>query len=67
MVLIPVLCPHCQSDQVIRGGKTKTGQQRYKWVVYFRIADKYLGPLASGLSGVNQPVPRSQIRFSASR
>jgi insertion element IS1 protein InsB len=30
MVLIPVLCPHCQSDQVIRGGKTKAGQQRYK-------------------------------------
>ena len=30
MVLIPVLCPHCQSDQVIRGGKTKTGNQRYK-------------------------------------
>jgi len=30
MVLIPVLCPHCQSDQVIRGGKTKVGKQRYK-------------------------------------
>ena len=30
MVLISVLCPHCQSDQVIRGGKTKAGQQRYK-------------------------------------
>ena len=30
MVLIPVLCPHCQSDQVIKGGKTKTGKQRYK-------------------------------------
>jgi insertion element IS1 protein InsB len=30
MVLIPVRCPHCQSDQVIRGGKTKTGKQRYK-------------------------------------
>jgi len=30
MVLIPVLCPHCQSDQVIRGGKTKAGKQRYK-------------------------------------
>ena len=30
MVLIPVLCPHCHSDQVIRGGKTKTGIQRYK-------------------------------------
>lgn len=30
MVLIAVRCPHCQSDQVIRGGKTKTGKQRYK-------------------------------------
>ena len=30
MVLIPVLCPHCHSNQVIRGGKTKAGQQRYK-------------------------------------
>jgi insertion element IS1 protein InsB len=30
MVLIPVLCPHCQSDDVIKGGKTKAGIQRYK-------------------------------------
>jgi InsA N-terminal domain len=30
MVLMPVLCPHCHSDHVIRGGKTKAGQQRYK-------------------------------------
>ena len=30
MVLISVLCPHCRSDHVIQGGKTKTGQQRYK-------------------------------------
>ena len=30
MVLIPVLCPHCQSDQIIKGGKTKGGKQRYK-------------------------------------
>jgi transposase-like protein len=30
MVLISVLCPHCHSDQVVRGGKTKAGQQRYK-------------------------------------
>src|SRR5262249_61142075 len=30
MVLISVLCPPCHSDQVIRGGKTKAGQQRYK-------------------------------------
>ena len=25
-----VLCPHCQSDQVIKGGKTEAGKQRYK-------------------------------------
>jgi transposase-like protein len=30
MVLIPVRCPRCQSDQVIKGGKTKAGKQRYK-------------------------------------
>jgi transposase-like protein len=30
MVLIPVLCPHCHSDQVIKGGKTQAGKQRYK-------------------------------------
>ena len=30
MVLIAVLCPHCHSDHVIKGGKTKAGQQRYK-------------------------------------
>jgi transposase-like protein len=30
MVLIPVLCAPCHSDQVIKGGKTKTSQQRYK-------------------------------------
>jgi len=29
MVLIPVLCPHCQSDQVIKGGTTQAGTQRY--------------------------------------
>ena len=29
-MLIPVLCPHCQSDQVIKGGTTKTGKQRYR-------------------------------------
>ena len=30
MVLIPVLCPHCHSDQVIKGGMTKSGKQRYR-------------------------------------
>ena len=30
MALMPVLCPRCHSDHVIKGGKTKAGQQRYK-------------------------------------
>jgi transposase-like protein len=30
MVHTAVLCPHCYSAQVIKGGKTKAGQQRYK-------------------------------------
>ena len=30
MVLIPVCCPDCGSDQVIKGGKTAVGKQRYK-------------------------------------
>jgi len=29
MVLIPVLCPHCQSDNVVKRGKSDTGKQRY--------------------------------------
>jgi transposase-like protein len=30
MGLVPVRCPHCQSRQVIKGGKTDTGKQRYR-------------------------------------
>ncbi len=30
MVLVPVTCPYCQSDQVIKGGQTETGTQRYR-------------------------------------
>ena len=30
MVLIPVHCPYYQSEQVIKGGKTDTGKQRYR-------------------------------------
>ena len=29
MVLLPVRCPYCQSEHVIKGGKTDTGKQRY--------------------------------------
>jgi len=29
MVLIPVHCPHCQSDQVVKRGKTSNDKQRY--------------------------------------
>jgi transposase-like protein len=30
MVLIAVRCPYCQSDQIIKRGKTETGTQRYR-------------------------------------
>jgi transposase-like protein len=30
MVLVPVTCPYCHSAQVIKGGKTETGKQRYR-------------------------------------
>jgi len=30
MVLIPVRCLYCHSEQVIKGGKTDTGKQRYR-------------------------------------
>ncbi len=29
MVLIPVHCPHCDSDQVVKRGKSTEGKQRY--------------------------------------
>lgn len=29
MVLIPVRCPHCGHEQVIKRGKTENGKQRY--------------------------------------
>ena len=30
MVLIPIRCPYCQGDHVIKGGKTDTEKQRYR-------------------------------------
>jgi len=30
MALILVQCPYCQSEPVIKGGKTDTGKQRYR-------------------------------------
>jgi transposase-like protein len=30
MTLIPIRCPYCQSEQVIKGGQTDTGKQRYR-------------------------------------
>jgi transposase-like protein len=30
MVLVPVTCPYCHSDQVITGGQTEPGTQRYR-------------------------------------
>jgi transposase-like protein len=30
MVRIPVSCPYCQREQVVKRGKTDTGKQRYR-------------------------------------
>ncbi len=30
MVRVPVDCPYCQQDQVVKRGKTDTGKQRYR-------------------------------------
>jgi transposase-like protein len=30
MIRIPVPCPYCQSEQVVKGGKTDTRKQRYR-------------------------------------
>src|SRR5688572_9058330 len=30
MVLMAVTCPYCQSDHIIKRGKTDTGKQRYR-------------------------------------
>jgi transposase-like protein len=30
MVRMPVPCPYCQSEQVVKRGKTETGKQRYR-------------------------------------
>lgn len=30
MVLEPVLCPACESDNVVKHGRSETGKQRYK-------------------------------------
>ena len=29
MILIPVRCPHCDSEQIVKRGKTEQGKQRY--------------------------------------
>ena len=29
MVLVPICCPHCEQDQVVKRGKTEQGKQRY--------------------------------------
>ena len=39
-------------------------QNSHQGVAYLRLADKYLGPLASHLSGVSQPVISTRSVFS---
>jgi len=47
MVLIPVLCPHCQSDQVIKGGnhqsrKTTLSLPKYRLLPLFFCTQPHL-------------------------
>jgi transposase-like protein len=30
MAYLPILCPYCKRDQVVKRGKTDTGKQRYR-------------------------------------
>jgi hypothetical protein len=34
MVLMPVLCPYCHRDQVVKRGKTDTGKQRVVFQIW---------------------------------
>ena len=56
MVLIAVLCPHCHSDQVIKGGKTKAGQQRYKCQRFYWIPGSF--ETSSSMSAGSNALPR---------
>jgi hypothetical protein len=40
MTFIAVRCPHCQSDQIIKRGKTARGTQRY-WVAIGRALQPF--------------------------
>jgi hypothetical protein len=42
----------------------KARQVPNRWVAYLLAADKYSGPLASRLIGINQPVIRTRNAFS---
>jgi insertion element IS1 protein InsB len=42
MVLILVLCPHCQSAHIMKGGKTKAGIQHYKRLFGHRKDEVFL-------------------------
>ena len=69
MVLIPVLCPHCQSDQVIKGSKTKTGKQRYKCQSSDCRHDSFLlDPAYTGrLPEIKQQVINMSLNFRSGR
>ena len=70
MVLMPVLCPHCHSDHVIKGGKTTAGQQRYKcqnpdWfcqLVEGNIVTRQTGTLSRSFLSLRQPAPCPSLR-----
>jgi InsA N-terminal domain len=40
MTFIAVRCPHCQSDQIIKRGKTARGTQRYSLNLSLFVEDQ---------------------------
>src|SRR5215510_10328839 len=55
MTFIAVRCPHCQSDQIVKRGKTARGTQRYLCQnTRCRTVKKLMQPRACSISGVRR-------------
>ena len=69
MVFLPMLCPHCQSDQVIKGGTTKAGKQRYRCQNAECCHDSFvLNPADNGhLPKVKEPIIDMSLNGSGIR
>jgi transposase-like protein len=72
MVLVPVCCPHCEQDQVVKRGKTEQGKERYLCMngqcpaKTFLLDYSYNGRLSAGKDQIiDMAVDGSGIRDTA--